>query len=130
MNIERGDSIKFGEIYCKEYNREDLFGKIVKLTPQYFENDNGLYVSTTECPGIYDEANDEPESIYHLFGNNLENIMDCQLIKGTIKDKEEYEKIIQDQIDTEAKLWEEFCKDQIDAAAKLWDEFCQESIKA
>ena len=108
MNIERGDSIKFGEQYCKEYSREDLVGKTVKLTPQYFEDDNGLYSYTTECPGIYDEENEEAESIYHLFGNHFENFMDCKLIKGTDTDKEQYEKIIRNQRDVEAKSWEQF----------------------
>lgn len=108
MNIERGDSVKFGEQYCKENNREDLIGKTVKLTPQYFEEDNGLYTYYSECPGIYNEANKEADSIYHLFGNDFENFMDCELIKGTSAEKEEYEKIIRDQRDAEAKSWEHF----------------------
>lgn len=95
MNIERGDSIKFGKRWCKEHNTKDLIGKIIKLTPQYFEEDNGLYVYYSECPGIFDEENGEAESIYHLFGNDLEDFMDCKLIKGVEKDKEDYQKLIE-----------------------------------
>ena len=108
MNIERGDSIKFGEQYCKAYGREELMDNTVKLTPQYFEEDNGLFTYTSECPGIYDEINEEADSIYHLFGNDFENFMDCVLIKGTAADKEEYEKIIKDQLAAEEKYWEDF----------------------
>lgn len=108
MNIERGDSIKFGEKWCMERGREDLVNQVVKLTPQWFEDDNGLYSYETECPGIYDKENEEADSIYHLFGNQFENFMDCELIKGTEEDKKEYKKIIQDQNDAEAKQWEEF----------------------
>ncbi|MEX3623742.1 hypothetical protein [Viridibacillus arvi] len=105
MNIERGDSIKFGEQWCNKHGSEELSGKTIKLTPQYFEEDNGLYVNYSECPGIYDKENEEAESIYHLFGNHFENFMDCKLIKGTDADKEEYEKIIKDQREVEAKSW-------------------------
>jgi hypothetical protein len=105
MNIERGDSIKFGEQWCKEHGSEDLIGKTIKLTPQYFEEDNGIYTYESECPGIYDESDDEAHSIYHLFGNDLSNILDCELIKGTEEDKEAYQKIIQDEIDKENEYW-------------------------
>lgn len=105
MNIERGDSVKFGERWCKENGREDLVNQVVKFNPQWFEVDNGLYTYETECPGIYDEENQEADSIYHLFGNNFENFMDCVLIKGTVEDKESYQKIIQEQRDAAAEHW-------------------------
>ena len=108
MNIERGDSVKFGAEWCKTYRREDLIGKIVKFTPQWFEYDIGLYTVDEECPGIDNGENAEPDSIYHLFGNNFENLMDCELIKGSDEDKAEYEKIIKDINDAEAKYWEAY----------------------
>lgn len=108
MEIERGDSIVLGEKYCQENSREDLNGKTVKLTPQYFEDENGIYSYFNEYPGVYNEENEEAESIYHLFRNNFENFKDCELIKGTSVDREEYEKIIRDQIDAEEKSWLEF----------------------
>lgn len=106
MKIERGDSIKFGKKWCKAHKSNDLINKVVKLTPQWFEEDNGLYCYETECPGIWDEENQEADSIYHLFGNNLEDFMDCELIKGTKEDIAAYQKIIEDRADAEAKNWE------------------------
>lgn len=113
MNIERGDSVKFGQEWCIQYGREELVNQTVKLTPQYFEDDNGLYTFERECPGIYDKENEEADSIYHLFGNNFEKFMDCELIKGTEEDKKAYQKIIQDKIEEEEKSWEEFAKANI-----------------
>ena len=74
------------------------------LTPQSFEYDNGLYTEDQVCPGIYNEAEGEPESIYHLFGNHFESFYDCQLIPATEEDlkliadikKAEEELILQD----------------------------------
>ncbi|MFC9538678.1 hypothetical protein ACFTQ7_02195 [Lysinibacillus sp. NPDC056959] len=40
MNIERGDSVKFGEKWCKEHGRENLINQVIKFTPQWFEDDN------------------------------------------------------------------------------------------
>ncbi|MFY0516472.1 hypothetical protein ACOMCU_01385 [Lysinibacillus sp. UGB7] len=110
MNFERGDSVKFGEKWCEEHGRKELINQIVKFSPQWFEDDNGLYTYDVECPGIYDEVNKEADSIYHLFGNNFEKFMDCELVKGTAIDKEEYQKIIQDKIEAEAKHWDEYVK--------------------
>lgn len=108
MNIERGDSVVFGELWCLSNGRKDLINKTIKLTPEWFEDDNGLFSYYTECPGIYDKVSEESESIYHLFGNDFEYFMDCKLIKGTIRDVEEYEKVIKDSRDAEAKQWEDF----------------------
>lgn len=85
-----------------------MVGKTIKLTPQYFEEDNGLYTYYSECPGIYDKEDEEADSIYHLFGNNFEHFMDCELVKGTVADKEEYEKLIKNRRDAEEKTWEQF----------------------
>lgn len=106
--IERGDSVKFGKKWCKVYERKDLINKVIKFTPQWFEEDNGLYCYETECPGIWNEKEEEADSIYHLFGNDFERLMDCEIIKGTEEDKIEYQKIIQDKFDKEATLYNEF----------------------
>lgn len=108
MNIERGDSITFGAEWCKEHHREELMGRTVKLTPQYFEDDNGLYCYEREYPGVRDEESEESDSIYHLFGNEFERFMDCELIKGTEEDKLEYEEIVQSKNKAEEKAWIEF----------------------
>lgn len=85
------------------------------MTPQYFEEDNGLYVYTSECAGLYDEENKEAESVYHLFGNDFEYFMDCELIKGTVEDKKKYEDIINlhnKGLEDEANSWLEFAQVQ------------------
>lgn len=99
LDIERGDSIIFGEKWCEKNDRPDLINCTVKLTPQWFETDNGLFTSNVECPGLWDEEAKEADSIYHLFGNEFEDFMDCQLIKGSEEDKVEYQNIIQKQND-------------------------------
>lgn|GEM_PF-4807176 len=108
IQFERGDSVKFGKKWCKEHHSKHLIGKVVMMTPQYFEEDNGLYCSDTECPGMMEEGANEPDSIYHLFGNDFENFMDCELIKGTDEDKAAYQKIIKDAQEAEVKAWEDF----------------------
>jgi Zn-finger protein len=82
-----------------------LINKTVMMTPQWFEEDNGLYCYETECPGMWFERSKEADSIYHLFGTQFENFMDCTLIKGTGEDKATYKKIIQDTAEAEAKAW-------------------------
>ena len=114
INFENGDSIKFGDQYCKEFRREELRGKTIMMTPQYFEDDNGLYVYTVECAGMWDEENQEADSIYHLFGNDFEWFMDCKLIKGTEEDKQKYQSIIDEhneRLEKEAEGWLEFAKE-------------------
>lgn len=103
MKIEGGDSIKFGIKWCNHNGRKNLLNKTVKLTPQWFEEDNGLYCYDSICPGIWNKDDEEADSIYHLFGNHLECLMDCEIIKGSQKDKDEYHKIIEDTNNAEAE---------------------------
>lgn len=86
MELGNGDKIIFGPIYCQETGREDLLGKTIMLTPQFFEHYNGFYSEYQECPGIYLEGYEEADSIYHLFGNELEEFYDCILIPATPED--------------------------------------------
>ena len=48
-----GDKIKFGEEFCERTCRPYLLNKTIMLTPQLFEEDNGLFTYTSECPGIF-----------------------------------------------------------------------------
>ncbi|KOS61518.1 hypothetical protein FJQ98_16205 [Lysinibacillus agricola] len=115
FKFECGDSIKFGEEYCKEFEREDLISKTIMMTPQYFEEDNGIYVYTSTYAGIYDKENKEAHSIYHLFGNDFEYFMDCELVKGSNEDKKKYEEIINlhnKVLEDEAARWIEFTSEK------------------
>ncbi len=86
MKINIGDKITFGHIYCQKTNRKELLNKTIMITPQTFESYNGLYTYDQECPGICLKDYGEPDSIYHLFGNDLEEFYDCILITATPED--------------------------------------------
>lgn len=105
--FEPGDSVKFGERWCKDHNSIHLIGKIVMMTPQWFEYDDDLGGGIDQCAGMFEEGSEEPDSIYHLFGNDFEYFSDCELIKGSEEDKAAYNKIIKDAEEAEAKMWDE-----------------------
>jgi hypothetical protein len=81
MNLKIGDKIKIGKKYSKAHN--DFFepGKIIILIQGYFDEYNGLYSYTSNAPSIWDEDQQEYSSIFHLFGNDLERFMDCEIIR-------------------------------------------------
>ncbi len=78
MNLEIGTKIKIGD----EYAMENGWGKgeTIELIEGSFDEYNGLYCYTSTAPAIWNETQDEFDSIYHLFGNNLENFMDCEVL--------------------------------------------------
>jgi hypothetical protein len=84
MNLEKrlkvGAKIKLGSEYCK--NREFKAGDVITLIHGEFEFDNGLYSTTELCPAIWNEKLREFDSIYHLFGNNLEDFSDCEIVEA------------------------------------------------
>lgn len=73
-----GTKIKLGEKYCE--NRDSEPGSIIELVEGYFDYENGLYTETQTAPSIWDENVEEFESIYHLFGNDLDEFEDCEII--------------------------------------------------
>jgi hypothetical protein len=73
-----GAQIKLGADYCK--NRACKAGDIITLVEGTFEYDNGLYDEYTSCPAVWDERTKEFDSIYHLFGNELEDFADCEIV--------------------------------------------------
>ena len=74
-----GAKIKIGEIYAKEHFIVES-GEIIELVEGSFDEDNGLYTYTSIAPAIWNEDQKEFESIYHLFGNNLEHFYDCEIL--------------------------------------------------
>lgn len=105
FKFENGDSVKFGEKWCEAHNSMHLNGKTIMMTPQWFDYDDDLGGGIDVCPGIWEEGSEEADSIYHLFGNDFEDFMDCELIKGTEVDKATYKKIIKDAEDAASKVW-------------------------
>lgn len=82
-----GNKIKIGKNYAKECGFKE--GEIIELVQGSFEEDNGLYCFTSHAPAIWNEHLKEFDSIYHLFGNKLENFMDCEVLPFTITLKNE-----------------------------------------
>ena len=68
----------FGKEYSKEYGFTE--GEIIELIEGHFEHDNGLYTEDQTAPSIWDEKQKDFESIYHLFGNEFENFLDCEVV--------------------------------------------------
>jgi hypothetical protein len=73
-----GAKIKLGEGYCK--NRNCTAGEVITLVEGIFDRENGLYCTTETAPAIWDEKAGDFDSIYHLFGNDLEDFEDCEIL--------------------------------------------------
>ena len=78
--LKKGTKIKLGVEYCNFMGEELSFkqGDTIELVEGYFEEYNGLYSYESKCPSIL--VNGEFESIYHLFGNELEYFKDCEIV--------------------------------------------------
>lgn len=77
-NLIIGAKIKIGKEYSKEYGFTE--GEIIELIEGHFEHDNGLYTEDQTAPSIWDEKQKDFESIYHLFGNEFEKFLDCEVV--------------------------------------------------
>ena len=73
-----GTKIKIGRIYAKEHYCTE--GEIIELVEGSFDYDNGLYTEQQTAPSVWDEKQKDFDSIYHLFGNDLENFLDCEIV--------------------------------------------------
>ena len=71
-----GAKIKIGRTCAQETGLKA--GEIIELEEVNFEFDNGLYTVWQSAPGIKREG--EYDSIFHLFGNDLEWFLDCKII--------------------------------------------------
>ena len=74
-----GTKIMIGKKYANKYGFEPY--EVIELIEGFFDEDNGLYTYTSTAPAIWNEDQKEFDSIYHLFGNDIENFMDCQITK-------------------------------------------------
>jgi hypothetical protein len=74
-----GTKVKIGPLYAKDHNCQA--GEIIILVEGYFEYFNGLYTETQTAPSVWDEERKDFDSIYHMFGNDLEDFMDCEIIE-------------------------------------------------
>lgn len=73
-----GTTFKVGKKCAKVTGLKE--GKKYTLIQGYFEYDNGDYTVGQDCPAILDKDG-EYSSIYHLFGNDLEDWLDCKVLE-------------------------------------------------
>lgn len=76
--LQIGTKIKIGKEYSKHSNFNH--GDIIELIEGEFEYDNGLYTEIQKAPSIWNDRRKEFDSIYYLFGNDLEDFEDCEII--------------------------------------------------
>lgn len=74
-----GVKIRIGKIFS-EQNKWAKEGEILQLVEGYFDYENGLYTETQTAPSIWESERKEFSSIYHLFGNDLEDFLDCEIV--------------------------------------------------
>jgi hypothetical protein len=75
-----GAKVRVGKQYAQEYGFTP--GEVIELVEGSFEYDNGLYISSQSAPAIYNDDQKEFDSIYHLFGNDFEHFLDCEILKS------------------------------------------------
>jgi hypothetical protein len=75
-----GAKIKIGKGYSEHCYKSLKEGDIIELINGSFECENGLYSFIEDAPSIWDEKQKDFDSIYHLFGNDLEYFMDCEIL--------------------------------------------------
>lgn len=75
-----GARILLGEEYCKTYNDAFKPGSIIELVEGSFGFDNGFDCVVQMAPATWNTILHEYDSIYHLFGNGLEEFMDCKIL--------------------------------------------------
>lgn len=72
-----GAKIKIGKKCARETGLEE--GKEIVLQNGYFEYENGLCTASVSCPSIW--SNNDWDSIYHLFENDLSLFLDSKILK-------------------------------------------------
>lgn len=77
-NLIVGAKVRIGKKYAEQNNC--IEGEILELIEGHFEHDNGLYTEDQTAPSIWVEKQKDFESIYHLFGNEFENFLDCEVV--------------------------------------------------
>ena len=87
INLKVGAKIRIGE-KCSE--RTGLTqGEVLELVEGYFDYWNGLYDTTVTAPAIYNDEEKDFDSIYHLFGNDLEDFLDSEITDQQTQSDEE-----------------------------------------
>jgi hypothetical protein len=96
-----GAKVKIGKEYAERIGKFFEAGQIIELVEGHFENDNGLFVENQTAPSWWYAEEEDFESIYHLFGNNLELFMDCEVVKTRAKTRAELQAQFYKETETE-----------------------------
>jgi hypothetical protein len=75
-----GAKVKLGKNYCEHAGCIKDEGVVIELIEGHFEYDNGLYTEDQVAPAIYNETSKDFDSIFHLFGNDFEYFLDCEIL--------------------------------------------------
>lgn len=75
-----GTKIKIGKDYSEHCHNSLKEGQVIELINGSFECENGLYSYIEDAPSIWNEKQKDFDSIYHLFGNDLDDFMDCEIL--------------------------------------------------
>lgn len=125
-----GVSIKIGAAYASSGGFEA--GQIIELVHGFFEVDDG-YGRTETAPSIWNESQKEFDSIFHLFGNDLDEMEDCEIL-GVLDKKESEADKLGDRLknfQSDVRAWavecfgQEVCDDHVERNQR----FAEESIE-
>jgi hypothetical protein len=73
-----GTKIKIGKECAEETGLNEA--DILELVEGHFEYDNGLYTEGQTAPSVWDDKSKDWDSIYHLFGNDLNMFLDSKIL--------------------------------------------------
>ena len=73
-----GTKVRIGK-ECSQVTGLDN-GQVIEFIKGFFDEENGLYTETVTAPSIRNEAAGDFDSIYHLFGNDLEDFLDSEIL--------------------------------------------------
>lgn len=74
-----GTKIKIGRKYSEEHGFKE--GEIIELKLLPFEYDSDFGGGIEDCAGVENKHHNDNDSIYHLFGNDFENWLDCKIVE-------------------------------------------------
>lgn len=76
-----GASVKIGKESAEKTGYNE--GDILTLVEGHFEYDNGLYTEDQTAPSVWCDVQKDWDSIYHIFGNDLEYFLDSEILTPT-----------------------------------------------
>lgn len=75
-----GTKIKLGKKYCK-YHTVFEPGTVIELVEGKFILDDDFGGTIQTAPSVWNGLEKDFDSIYHLFGNDLDEFEDCEIVE-------------------------------------------------